>query len=221
MEKSKNSFNVVSLGSSCSISMFLEENGFRSFSGPFDWLITNNFERIVELIFDDFNKFLLFDNLYQSKKYPSHYYDVYNDMYFYHDFNHKSIVKQYDVICKKYKKRIENFYFQIKKPTIFVRKVKKISEIDEYKNAFDEFNYRIKEFNKDNFLVIVDDNFNIIDSKIRLNEFLLNYLSNEYIFENKKFYEKNKKKNLKYRNKNKVINKISRFIPHYKHNKQY
>lgn len=112
---------IVSLGKFCGVAMELERKGLRNASYPFDWLISDSFEKIVSLIKNNFYNFLIPDNLYQESD-PSHYYDPMIDIHFFHDFKaNLTLEKQIPKVRMKYKRRIERFYEQIQKPTLFIR----------------------------------------------------------------------------------------------------
>ena len=118
MEKYK---NIISLGMFCSVAMELERKGLRTASYPFDWVISESFEKVLFLVKNDFSDFLTYDKLYQERN-PAHYYNAKADIHFFHDFTpYCPLEKQMDVVEKKYKRRIERFYKDIKEPTLFVR----------------------------------------------------------------------------------------------------
>lgn len=59
--------NFISLGYFCSVALELERLGYRNFSNPFDWLISD-FKGVLELIENDFENFLSMQYLFQNKK---------------------------------------------------------------------------------------------------------------------------------------------------------
>ena len=67
----------ISLGSNCPTAASMAKQGLRAFSGPFDWLITKNLEYVLHFIENDFDKFLLYENLakYAHPNIPTAFFD--------------------------------------------------------------------------------------------------------------------------------------------------
>lgn len=67
----------ISLGSNCPTAASMAKQGLRAFSGPFDWLITKNLEYVLHFIENDFDKFLLYENLskYAHSNIPTAFFD--------------------------------------------------------------------------------------------------------------------------------------------------
>lgn len=113
--------HVISLGYFCSVAMELERKGLRTASYPFDWVLSDNFEKVIKMIETNFEGFLDYDNLYQEEI-LDHYYNSNVQIHCYHDFNSvDSLEKQIVDVSEKYKRRIERFYKSISEPTLFVR----------------------------------------------------------------------------------------------------
>ncbi len=84
---------IIPIGVDCHMADFIKKNNLRSWSFPFDWIVSYN--GVSKCIADDFNNFI--PNLEtRINKY---------DMYFYHDFYRHRINE--DTI--KYNRRIERF----------------------------------------------------------------------------------------------------------------
>lgn len=151
--------NVISLGFFCSVALEIERIGFRNFSLPFDWLITADFSKVLELVDNKFNDFLIFDNLYQESDIdPRYYYDCVNKIHFYHDFNEfQPLCEQFDSVKNKYNRRIAKFYTAIKSPTLFIRYITGKEECKFIDENYDSILNRIKSFNKDNYIIFVYD----------------------------------------------------------------
>ncbi len=115
--------NLISLGHFCGVASECERMGLRSFSSPFDWLITEKFSVVLDLIDTNFSDFLRYDDLYQEyDKSPSWYVNLPLAIHFYHNFNaNDSLVSQIGKVQEKYKRRIIRFYEKIKEPTLFIR----------------------------------------------------------------------------------------------------
>ena len=111
--------NYISLGYFCGIAEDLEKIGLRSFSSPFDWILSS-FPKVILALEKEFDNFLSYSNLSQSVELRDHYHDDYYDCYFFHDFDkYKSLKKQYQSVYDKYNRRISRFLSQIRKPTLF------------------------------------------------------------------------------------------------------
>lgn len=121
--------NVISLGFFCNVTEDLMKLGKRSFSSPFDWTITS-FEGILKLIDNNFIDFLNSKYLYQDKNNCGHYLNSLYNIEFYHDFDKKkSLNSQISNVEKKYQRRINRFYIEIEKPTLFIRYIQNKDEL--------------------------------------------------------------------------------------------
>ena len=49
---------IMSIGADCACAMYMKKHVMRTFSSPFDWLTHADFETRMDLIFNDFEKFL-------------------------------------------------------------------------------------------------------------------------------------------------------------------
>lgn len=206
--------NIVSLGYLCWPARDMERLGFRSRSGPFDWVISYEMEKVLELLENHFEGFLEYDNLYQNAEYPNIYKDVRYNIQFNHDFSERqSLENQLEAVQTKYKRRISRFYKDIQVPTLFIRYI-----ISEEEKAYFEINYenvlnQLKSYNIRNELVliahedIISSNINIYNVvrdigisttlyPIQKNAELYNYIANNYDESKRKenidFYEKKK-----------------------------
>lgn len=167
--------NFISLGYFCSVARDLEKIGLRDFSSPFDWILSD-FKSVISLINNNFMNFMNYENLAQSKNDRTHYLDLKNKIFFFHDFSkYKSLEKQYDCVYEKYNRRIIRFYKEIKKPTLFIRYIS--NEIKDENGKSTELNYieenyksiiaTLKKFNKNNELFFIADN-EVISEKIKI-----------------------------------------------------
>ena len=144
--------------------MELERIGLRLFSLPFDWLISGNFQKVLELIENKFQDFLNPNFLFQEKNVNLNYY--YNDkceIHFYHDFvSDKSFEQQLIAIQEKYEKRIERFFEKIIQPTIFVRYCQGKDEIDFIRENYQYISSFFKSYNtKNEILFIIDEEIDL------------------------------------------------------------
>lgn len=110
---------VVSIGEDCACAMYLNKFLLRTRSYPFDWLCNASFETRIDLILNDFDGFLLHDNMRWFSKPTSGLRDVKNENYedmathffFYHDFTAGIEFEEiYPIVREKYNRRIKRFY---------------------------------------------------------------------------------------------------------------
>lgn len=151
--------NVVSLGYFCSVALENQRMGLRNISLPFDWLITSNFVRVLELIQTRFCHFLKEEDFWQEGKVnPKFYYDAYNDIRFYHDFTAtEELSQQITQVREKYQRRIQRLYHVMSSPTLFVRYCKDIEEMHYINCNYEEICATLKEYNQNNHIVFVYD----------------------------------------------------------------
>lgn len=113
---------IYSIGYNCACAMYLNEEGLRITSGPFDWLVNLSFEGRLELMLNDFESFFDKDLLVKlpntpsrTDKFNAHYENTKTKLYFYHDFPlDKSFDTLYPEVKEKYERRIKRFYDNIK-----------------------------------------------------------------------------------------------------------
>ena len=159
--------NIISLGHFCSPAMEFERLGYRRYSFPFDWLITPSFNTVIDLIENNFIDFLNEEHMYQLKEYPSYYRNIKLNIDFYHDFSPlKSFDSQISTVSEKYHRRIERFYNQIKKPTLFLRYITP-KDYEDLAQTHERFLTIIKKYNIENDIAYIansdiDNGANII-----------------------------------------------------------
>lgn len=149
--------SVVSLGHFCGPAQELERKGFRSFSLPFDWLIVEDFKIVLSLIENHFSHFLLEEDLVQEINVnPNYYYDSFNGIHYYHDFNaNEQLSTQLPAVREKYLRRIERFYQVISEPCLFIRYC---TNQEEYYWIRENYNYILnilKKFHAKNNIIYV------------------------------------------------------------------
>lgn len=114
---------IYSIGRDCACAIYLKQNGLRITSGPFDWLTNANFEDRFNLLLNNFEYFL--DKKYlklmpKPSQFPAdknndYYENTKTHLYFWHDFPaDKNLNIVYPEIKKKYDRRIQRFYNNIK-----------------------------------------------------------------------------------------------------------
>lgn len=149
--------NIISLGFFCSIAEELERMGFRSRSSPFDWLISD-FEGVLKLLDNNFEYFLEYELLYQKVDQKAVYKNIKYDISFYHDFNKfKPLIDQLAVVQEKYSRRIEQFYKDIKQPTIFLRYIKDQKELDYIEENYSYISKIITKYNESNEIFFISN----------------------------------------------------------------
>ncbi|MCA0993869.1 DUF1796 family putative cysteine peptidase [Guptibacillus hwajinpoensis] len=129
---------IVSLGSSCSPAAHLRRNHLRKFSMPFDWIVTPNLPDVGRVIQNQFQNFMLLENLrlqdgqanflddtesiQTSKAYFVQ--DIQNNMLSVHDFPvHSDLSVTYPAYRQKLDRRIERFllHLQHSSSVLFIR----------------------------------------------------------------------------------------------------
>lgn len=158
--------NFISLGYFCSIAQELERIGLRSTSSPFDWCISD-FEGVISAIGNNFEGFLDYELLCQSTNDRKHYFNTEYKIWFFHDFDQYSPLKrQIDKVRRKYSRRIERFYTNIHRPTLFIRYISneeltangKSAELEYIEKNLDTITSLLKSFNPDNEIIFIANN---------------------------------------------------------------
>lgn len=153
--------SFISLGYFCSVAEELERIGLRSTSSPFDWLVSN-FEGVLSAIRDHFDGFLEYDLLCQCDSNRRYYYNTRYRIWFFHDFNpYHSLRKQLPSVSAKFQRRIDRFYENIQKPTLFIRYISDEAQDQDGRSAelaYIEKNHRqilslLKSFNEKNEII--------------------------------------------------------------------
>lgn len=115
--------HVISLGHACAVAHELERHGYREHSGPFDWCGSRSLKLRMRLLEEDFNPLFVGiqkDHLYQ-REIPNIYLFKDYQIYFVHDFNeYEALDEQIDKVKEKYRRRVKQFYEDIKEPCLFI-----------------------------------------------------------------------------------------------------
>ncbi len=146
--------NFVSLGGSCYTASSMSKYGLRSWSGPFDWLVSNDFEWILHYLENDFADFLLRENLDRWNGYAGKFRDKKSGFIFQHDEEYP-FEEEYDKLRLKYQKRINKFLEEIKKPTCFLRFTADAHEMEYISNNSNYIKGVIKSKNEHNEIVFL------------------------------------------------------------------
>lgn len=141
----------ISLGSDCSIAYHLQKHGLRSFSFPFDWILSPKIEKCIENDFID-----LFDSSNYIEKNSKSFTPLLdedwneekeNNIKIYHSiykftFLHDTFID----LIEKYKRRVNRFYKMMKDPSIHKKLFRMSTYISDLSILFDKkgfVNYKI------------------------------------------------------------------------------
>lgn len=115
---------VFSIGEDCACAMYLNQSHLRSTSSPFDWLCHATFQKRIELLCNNFDGFLIKENMKWFAKPLTGLRDLENDnyedtatgFYFYHDFKENvPLDTTFEAVKQKYDRRIDRLYKNINK----------------------------------------------------------------------------------------------------------
>lgn len=162
---------IYSIGSNCACALYLNKNGLRITSGPFDWLTNMSFNSKIKLIINDFEGFLessdleIITNVEPNNQYIP-YKNTRTGCLFLHDFpKDSSFELSYPQVKDKYNRRIKRFYdnLSLKNKVLLVwfSLDRKVTDDDIIK-ASAALN---KKFNKEIDLLIIEHNDSMINQK--------------------------------------------------------
>lgn len=206
--------NCISLGESCSLSMFMCRTGLHSFTGPFDWIDTLSFDGVLKNIDNGFVDFLNEKNLQREGFYNYTVYDKKYNIYFFHDF-----CKKYEEVKEKFDIKAKRLLEKMKQPSCFFRLVSNKMEVAYINNNQKYIQKVIKKYNNDNEIVFLickksigekieigksfylnveepyelcwfqhkDHSYKILENK-EICKFIKDILPTEIVEKNKKFY---------------------------------
>lgn len=120
--------SFISLGYSCHTSASMAKYGLRAFSGPFDWLITENFPEVLHFLETDFADFLQQNRMIPYSKRPKEFQDQKSGFVFLHE--EKDYRSGFEDLEKKYARRIQKFIQTSHQKTCFLRSVAEQRELD-------------------------------------------------------------------------------------------
>ncbi len=161
----KNFMCFISLGPACHVASSMGTYGLRSWSGPFDWLVTSDFSWVLHYIENDFSDFLEVSNLQKISE--NHFKEKTSGFVFLHDED-ALFWKDYEKLCSRYHKKIERFLAETKETCCFLRGVSALEEIEFIRENAEKINHVIKKHNPSNEIIFlvsknivekVDDNF--------------------------------------------------------------
>lgn len=171
----------VSLGPACPIASSMSKYGLRSFSGPFDWLITSDFSWVLYHIDTSFKEFLLYENLepikedilyenlepiekdiiYENLKSiyedtcPNWFYDKQSNIIFLHDS--EDFRKEYAALKRKYDRRIDRFLEISKRRVCYLRRISNEEEMIYIENHAEYIHNVLCKYNPNSEIIFVCD----------------------------------------------------------------
>lgn len=143
----------VSLGPNCGIAASMSKYGFRSFSGPFDWLITEDFRWVLHFMETDFSDFIRRDQLVPYSVRVKEFRDETSGFIFLHE--EADYRFRYESIKEKYDRRIQKFLRASCKKTCFLRYVDRQEELDYIKNNAEYVRHIIGRHNRQNEILFL------------------------------------------------------------------
>ena len=145
----------IPLGGTCCIAYQLNEHNLRSESLPFDWIRINNFNNVISLLDNNFDKFFeslqfldISDKFIVNGNFKSYIYKN-NFCKFYHDFNSEINEKIFIDFKNKYIRRINRLYNLLKEEqeVVFIREeIGKLNEnkLINFKKVINKINSNLK-----------------------------------------------------------------------------
>lgn len=95
--------SFVSLGTECPVAASMSKYGLRSWSGVFDWLVTESLPWVLYYIENDFEGFLEKEDLEMIQDDPKRFKNKSNGFKFLHE--EEPFQEEYEKIKKKYEKK--------------------------------------------------------------------------------------------------------------------
>lgn len=138
--------NFISLGSACQTASSMEKYGLRSWSGPFDWLVTDSLQWVLHYMETDFADFLKKENLERCQENPKTFVERKSGFIFRHDHEYP-FEDKYDKLKEKYQKKIDRFQEETVKKTCFLRTVISSDEVKYIAQNYEYINDIIKRKN--------------------------------------------------------------------------
>ena len=152
--------NFISLGYYCGVAASMSKLGIRSYSGPFDWYISD-FKGVIQCLQNDFYDFLNKKNLRMTDEK-----NVFEDIKYQFRFNHEirtDFETDYEMIHRKYLRRIDIFKNHIQRETCFIRAIKNYEEFKYIKNNLESIKEVVKKYNQTNDIIYIVSNSVISD----------------------------------------------------------
>lgn len=164
--------NFVSLGGTCYTASSMSKYGLRSFSGPFDWLVTGDFAWIMHYLENSFEDFLEKENLERWNGYAEKFRDTKSGFLFLHDEEYP-FEENYSQLKLKYQKKTGRFMEEVKKPTCFLRLVADAHEIKYISENYDYISRVVKMGNQQNEIIFLIKDTMAVSEKILFKHYLM------------------------------------------------
>lgn len=143
----------VSLGPNCATAASMSKYGLRSFSGPFDWLVTDDLSWVLHYIQTEFKDFLRCDNLEPYQDYRKKFCEKDSGFIFIHE---KSDYRtEFAALKEKYERRIQKFLLAIHKRTCFLRMIINQDQLDYVENHAAYIENTLCKYNSQNKIVFL------------------------------------------------------------------
>ncbi len=156
--------NFVSLGPYCATAASMAKYGLRSWSGPFDWLITRSLKWILYFMDNDFEGFLEKENLECLENDPLTFKDRKSGFCYIHDKEY-SFEDQYDDLRRKYQRKIGRFLAETANPTCYLRWIENLNEVEYVNKNYEYISSVIKKKNcKSEIVFVVRNDLEFTDS---------------------------------------------------------
>lgn len=162
---------IISLGYNCSNASSMAKNGFRSFSGPFDWCVIP-YGALIHFLETDFYDFLEYDNLQLMSGEDKCFNDIKYKLTFPHEIK-KSLQDDFSNIKDKYNRRIDKIRSILGENICFIRMIYHQEEVDKIIKDNNYLKNIILRYNSSNELVY------LISKKLNIP---VNFPQNYYIF---------------------------------------
>ncbi len=143
----------ISLGPSCFIASSMGKYGLRSFSAPFDWLITSDFNWVLHYIETDFKDFLLKENLETYNENFYNFREKNSGFIFLHEPENFEL--NYEKIRDRYNRRIKRFLEKTKSKVCYLRYMR---SQEDFEYIVQNAEYIIKKYNPDSEIVFLCGN---------------------------------------------------------------
>lgn len=123
---------VISLGWFCSVAMETKRIGLRDGSYPFDWLLTHDFSKVLEIMNGERDSDMVLKNehMLQYEGDASKWYNKKYQISIFHDFSkYKKMKSQLDAVNTKYRRRMHRLH-TCKGKTLYIRYIKNCEEAE-------------------------------------------------------------------------------------------
>lgn len=146
--------SIISLGWACTTAASMSKYGFRSWSGPFDWIWSKNLQCVMNCMEDSFSGFLRKENLEHYGEEKGEFVDRNNGFVFIHDTEYP-FESRYNDLKQKYQRRIDRFLDESTRGSCFLRTVYGVEELNYIMENSQYIRKIIKNRNPENEIVFL------------------------------------------------------------------